>query len=466
MDQKNSMILIVDDDCLITDSLSLVLRSAGYKKILSCNNPMEIHSILDENTISLILLDLYMPAKNGEVLLKELADSHPEIPVVIITSNNDINTAVRCMKNGASDFLIKPVEKEKLLATIHYITKINELLNENKSLKDNMLTEELKHPEYFSEIITTNKKMISFFKYIESIACSSQPILITGETGVGKELFAQAIYKASKREGKLITVNIAGLDDAMFTDTLFGHKKGAFTNAENSRSGLIKEAENGTLFLDEIGDLSMQSQVKLLRLLQSNEYFQLGSDLPMQANVRIIVATNKNLNEAQSNGEFRKDLYYRLCTHHISIPPLRERKEDIRALVEHFVSNSALLQGRKIPGYPKELITLLSCYGFPGNIRELEAIIHDAVSINENNILSLDSFKLKLNENYMKEIPVEQSKTGTVFTIHDEYHFPSLSEVEKVMIEKALQKTGNNQSLAAVLLGITRQTLNNKLKSR
>lgn len=465
MINSNGNILIVDDDENILETFKLILKSAGYKNIITCSNPLNVSSILFNENINFMLLDLQMPHKNGEIILSETYSHHPHIPIVIITSNNDINIAVECMKKGAVDFLVKPVEKEKLISVVKNVSKIRELENENKLLKERILTDELKHPEFFSDIITTNKSIISIFKYIESIAHSNQPVLINGETGTGKELFAASVHKASGRTGKFITVNIAGLDDNIFTDTLFGHKKGAYTSADSARSGLIKEAENGTLFLDEIGDLTPQSQVKILRLLQSGEYYPLGSDMPQKSTARIVAATNRNLEEAQINGDFRKDLYYRLYTHHITIPPLSERYDDLSCLISHFLKQSAATLGKKIPAYHRNLLHLLSGYMFPGNIRELESMVHDIVSINEDDIISTDLFKSKLNEKYIVRNSDSFFPHNDIFIINDDNYFPSLKEVEAIMIKKAMCKAGNNQTLASELLGITRQTLNIKLKS-
>ncbi|MDZ7767137.1 MAG: sigma 54-interacting transcriptional regulator [Melioribacteraceae bacterium] len=222
---------------------------------------------------------------------------------------------------------------------------------------------------------------------MEAIAKTNLPVLITGETGTGKELIANAIHKVSGRKGELVPVNVAGVDDNLFSDTLFGHKKGAFTGAEIERKGLIERAEDGTLFLDEIGDLNIESQVKLLRLLQEGQFYPLGSDIAKLSNARIIVATNRSIKSLQSSNTFREDLYYRLRSHHINIPPLRERKKDIPYLIDFFLIRAAKELGKTKPRPPKELYTLLSNYHFPGNIRELEGIIYDAVSLHKSGIL-------------------------------------------------------------------------------
>jgi DNA-binding NtrC family response regulator len=271
--------------------------------------------------------------------------------------------------------------------------EIRELQRENQLLKTHMLSNKLNSPEAFSEIVTNSAAMRSIFQYVEAIAASPRPVSITGETGVGKELIARAVHRLSQRDGAFVPVNVAGLDDTVFADTLFGHKKGAFTDAREARNGLVEKASGGTLFLDEIGDLNTTAQVKLLRLLQEGEYFPLGSDMAKRSDARMVVATNQDLDVLQSSGKFRKDLYYRLCDHQIQIPPLRDRREDLAVLAEHFLEKASKTLKRKKPTPPEELITLLSTYHFPGNVRELESMVFDAVSSHKSGKLSLDIFK-------------------------------------------------------------------------
>ncbi|NIO86619.1 MAG: AAA domain-containing protein, partial [Candidatus Aminicenantes bacterium] len=254
-------------------------------------------------------------------------------------------------------------------------------------------SDRVNHPEAFKEIITNDAKMKSIFQYIEVISSSPEPVLITGETGVGKELIAKVIHELSNRNGDFVAVNVAGVDDNIFSDTLFGHEKGAFTDAVRARAGMIQTASGGTLFLDEIGDLSIASQVKLLRLLQENEYFPLGSDIAKYTDARVILATNSNLKFLSKSGRFRKDLYHRICVHRVHVPPLRERLDDIPLLVEHFLHEAAETLKKKKPIVPGELFSLLETYRFPGNIRELRAMVLEAVSSAKSQMLSLKPFK-------------------------------------------------------------------------
>jgi DNA-binding NtrC family response regulator len=387
------------------------------------------------------------------------------VPVIIVTGANDVETAVKCMQQGAFDYIVKPVEKSRLVSATRRAVEMRELQRENRLLKTRMLSNKLETPEAFSEIITNSAAMRSIFQYVEAIAASPRPVLITGETGVGKELIARAVHRLSKRKGEFVPVNVAGLDDSAFTDTLFGHKKGAFTDAREARRGLVQQASGGTLFLDEIGDLNTMSQIKLLRLLQEGEYFPLGSDMAKRSDARIVVATNQNLDELQSSGKFRKDLYYRLCDHQIQIPPLRDRREDLPVLTEHFLEKASKTLERPKPTPPAELVTLLSTYHFPGNVRELEAMVFDAVSSHKSGKLSLDMFKTHIVRKPAgsgKDLEDPPSTDDTLIAFGEQ--LPTLKQAEQLVIDEALKRSKGNQSIAALSLGISRQALNKRLQ--
>jgi len=344
-------------------------------------------------------------------------------------------------------------------------THLHDLRNDYHLLQQAMISRKLEHPEAFSEIITRSPTMHSIFQYVEAIAGTSKTVLITGETGVGKELIAQAIHKLSGRTGSSVIVNIAGLDDNVFTDTLFGHRKGAFTGADESRRGLIEVAAGGTLFLDEIGDLNMMSQIKLLRLLQEGEYFPLGSDEPKRSDARILVATNQDLDFLLAQGQFRKDLYYRIKMHHVHIPPLRKRMEDLSLLVDHFLARASKALGKKKPTPPKELVQYLSTYHFPGNVRELESMIFDSVSHHKTRMISMMGFMdfvRKVDQGWKEEesAPLTSGDWGLVFP----EKLPTLNEGTRLLVSEALQRAGGNQALAAKLLGISAPALSRRLK--
>jgi DNA-binding NtrC family response regulator len=313
-------------------------------------------------------------------------------------------------------------------------------------------------------IITNDPAMLSIFKYIESIAKTSQPVLITGETGVGKELIAKNIHLESQLNGSLVTVNVAGLDDNVFSDTLFGHAKGAFTGADGIRRGLIEKAENGIIFFDEIGDLSHASQVKLLRLIQEGEYLPLGQDDLKYSNARIVTATNADLWDLNRNGRFREDLNYRLRTHHINVPPLRDRMDDLPLLVDHFFEKASNELKKRKPTPPKELIPLLSTYSFPGNIRELESIVFDAVSRHTHKVLSLDAFHDYIDDKRKINRAVAEEETDGAVIFPDE--LPTIKEAAEQLVDEALRRAGGSLTIAAKMVGVSRQALGKRLKNR
>ena len=457
-------ILLVDDEEAWLHSFSLTLRSAGLSNIRCCADSRKVMEILAGEEIGVIVLDLTMPHLSGEELLPQIVREHPQIPVIIITGLDLVDTAVRCMKLGAFDYSTKVSEETRLIAGVQRAVDLSRLRQENDLLKEHFLKDTLDRPEAFRRIVTHNKGMRSIFQYVESIAETSEPVLISGETGVGKELIAQALHGLSNRRGEFVPVNVAGLDDTMFADTLFGHKKGAFTGAEQTRLGLIEQAAGGTLFLDEIGDLSPLSQTKLLRLLQEREYLPLGSDIPKRTDCRMIFATHQNLQEMQEHGGFRKDLYYRLHAHRIHIPPLRERLDDLPLLVDYFFEEGAARLNKSKPTFPRELISLLGTYDFPGNVRELKNMVFDAVSTHKSRTLSMDSFKayLRLRRPNLEDAVKNHPETRTPFA--DLAQLPSIKEAGYLLVLEALNRAKGNQAIAAEMLGITRQALNWRLK--
>jgi two-component system nitrogen regulation response regulator GlnG len=332
------------------------------------------------------------------------------------------------------------------------------------SLKDRLLSEKPHEREAFADIVTQNRAMFAVFRYLEAIAPSPQPVLITGETGTGKELIARALHRLAGRRGELVAVNVAGFDDNLFSDTLFGHGKGAYTGADRAREGLVSTAAEGTLFLDEIGDLTIPSQVKLLRLLQDGTYYPLGTDRPRQSTARVVVATNCDVAKAAAMGHFRKDLYFRLRTHHLQLPPLRSRQDDIPLLVNHFTEKAARTLNRPEPAVPSSLYNLLRIYDFPGNIRELEAMVFDAVARCQGTVMALHSFKELISDRSVFE--TETRPEGAQPSGPFPEHLPTLEDAEEALINEALARTGGNQGIAAGILGISRQALNKRLSRR
>ena len=461
-------ILVVDDEDAILLAVDTTLRMAGLDNVVTCNDSRFVMDLLSRGPVEVVLLDLTMPNVDGRTLLSLISRDFADIPVIIVTGTVDVDMAVACMKDGAFDYVIKPVEEDRLLAAVNRAISFRELKRENFALKQHILSETLEQPEAFQEIITNNKKMLSIFQYIESIARTTQPVLIRGETGVGKELVARTLHALSGLKGRFVPINVAGLDDNVFSDTLFGHVRGAFTGADTSRPGLIEQAAGGTLFLDEIGDLSQASQVKLLRLLEEGEYHQLGRDEARRTNARVLASTHRNLWELQKEGKFRKDLNFRLRTHRIYIPPLRERIDDIPLLAEHFLSEAARSLSKKIPTPPPELFALLKTYHFPGNVRELKAMIFDAVSRHKAGVLSLEVFRSHIKGHLDREREVPETTAAPDSPpqplIAFSEQLPTIREATRLLVKEAMRRAGGNQSIAAGMLGITQQALSKRLK--
>jgi DNA-binding NtrC family response regulator len=459
-------VLLVDDEPQMLAMFKLSLKNCVSSDILVISDSREVLPLLTAEPITVIVLDLHMPKLSGLELLPRIIRDFPHIPVIVVTADDQIDTVVDCMKMGAFDYLVKPVEPRRLATSVSKALDLCDLSTELQSLKKYLLADQLEHPDAFAEIITGNRKMRTLFQYVEVVAPSRQPIMITGETGVGKELLAQAIHDLSGCKGELVPLNVAGLDDTLFSDTLFGHKKGAFTGADNNRDGLIARAAGGTLFLDEVGDLTESSQVKLLRLLQGMEYYPVGADLARKSDARVVLASNRDLQQLIADRKFRNDLYYRVCAHQVTIPPLRERLDDIPLLLDRFLAAAATAFKKKKPTPPPELVTLLSLYHFPGNVRQLEAMVYDAVARHTFGILSMESFRKVIGVE-RTALPVQTSRQESFEkSVSGLFgHFPTISEVEKHLIEEAMTKAKGNQGFAADLLGITRQTLSKRLKT-
>ena len=468
MKQSYCDVLLVDDEQHILESLSLFLKRSGMEKVITLDDSRKVIDFCRQVSPSVIIMDLFMPYISGTELLSEIKKYFPEIPVIIVTADQEVESVVDHIKNGAFDYLVKPVNKDRLLSTVKSAHKVSSLRDEVTQLKKCLLTKDMPYDKIFSEIITNNQEMRKIFLYISAISGSSEAVLITGETGSGKELLARAIHKASGVEGDLVSFNIAGLDDTMFSDSLFGHRRGAYTGASQNREGLIAKASRGTLFLDEIGDLSKSSQVKLLRLLQEKKYYPLGSDVAKNAFVRVVAATNHNLKADIEQGKFRQDLYYRLTSHQIEVPPLRKRVEDILPLVLFFLGQAAQSMNKEMPEPSQELLTLLSNYHFPGNIRELRGMIYDAVAQHQSGtIVSMNSFKKCIRKErediHLEEQSIISSSKGTSLNIIG--RFPTLKEAESLVIEEAMKQANENQGIAATILGISRPALNRRLNN-
>jgi DNA-binding NtrC family response regulator len=466
-EQCPAPILLVDDNETFLQLQKKLLVCQGFSNVITVCDSRSVLQYLEHQEVAVVVLDLMMPELPGQNLLKLLVAHYPSLPVVILSAKNQLETAIDCMREGACDYLLKPLDYDKFLASIQRALELRALNERVYTLKHAARPQHDRRSDDFSYIVTNNETMLELLRYLELIAPSQLPVLIVGETGVGKELFARALHQASRRSGPLVAVNVAGLDDTMFSDTLFGHKKGTFTGADTDREGLVSKAAGGTLFLDEIGELAEAAQIRLLRLIQEQEYYRLGSDTPAKSQARIVVATNRDLKKAMLQGSFRKDLYYRLFAHQICLPPLRSRQDDLPLLLDSFIGFAAQSLGKPAPGYPRELITLLQSYPFPGNLRELQAMVYEAVARCAGPKLGLERFKdlIKREREGVQNCAADRAGCASEASGGISFaQFPTLKEAETLLIEKALELAKSNQGVAASLLGISRQALNRRLQ--
>ena len=439
------MILICDDDTTVCSSLSLVLGRAGYKTA-SANTPSEVVDFVRHHSPSLILMDMnYSKTTSGEEgleLLRKVKIFRPEVPVVLITAWGSINLAVRGIRAGAFDFVTKPWNNLSLLNTIRTALEITGKEQRNAASENPIV---FRH----ENIIGRSPLLQKVFDTAARIAATSAPVLITGESGTGKELIAEAIHRNSSRStSPFVKVNLGGISQSLFESEMFGHKKGAFTDALYERKGRFEMADKGTIFLDEIGELDMASQVKLLRVLQDQTFEPLGESRPKQVDTRIISATNRNLPEMVSEGSFREDLFYRINLITIRMPALRERPEDIPLLVEYFTRQQT---GGSVPiEISSEAIEFLTRLPYPGNIRELKNLVERTILVSGNRRLEAADFKAQYAEIPTRNAPSDDS-------IHP------LEEIERNMILKAAELYGNNLSRIAAALGVSRQALYRRL---
>ena len=380
MEDRKSVV-IVDDEPNIRRVLEAVFSKAGYRVFTAENGKQALDTVSTEPDLGVMLCDLIMPDLNGVEVLKEAKEINPQLSVVMITAHGTIRTAVDAMKLGAFDYITKPFDMDEIKLVVKHAQEMSQLLAENTQLK-----QELKSRFGFDEIIGKCKKMQEVYKLIERVASSNATVLIRGESGTGKELVARAIHYSSPRSGKpFIGVSCAALPETLLESELFGYEKGAFTGAVSQKAGRFELAHKGTLFLDEIAELSPAMQVKLLRVVQERELERIGGTKTISVDVRLVAATNRELEPAVADGIFRADLYYRLQVIQVFLPPLRERKEDMPSLVEHFIQKSNEQNGRNIKFVTPEAMEMLGAHSWPGNIRELENAIERGVVLADAN---------------------------------------------------------------------------------
>ncbi|MFP4508883.1 MAG: sigma-54-dependent transcriptional regulator [Spirochaetaceae bacterium] len=368
-------ILLVDDEPGVLAGQRNLLHLNGFSHIREAGSVRDARVVLSREPIDLVLLDLTLREESGQELLREITASYPDTAVIVVTGASDVSIAVHCMRVGAYDFLVKGSDSSRIPAAVRNALDHHKTRRENRLLREAFTRREPRHPEAFEAFITGDPGIRRVLVYLEALATIPDPLLISGETGVGKELIARGVHRASGRTGPFIAVNLGGLDDQVFSDTIFGHKKGAFTGAQGAREGLIAAAAEGTLFMDEVGEMPPESQARLLRFLDTGEFFRLGSDRPEYSRARIIFATNRNLEHEQERGRFRRDLFFRIATHNVAISPLRDRPDDIAPIMEHLIEAHAARIKRPPVSLTENVVQHLKGVPLYGNVRELQQIV-------------------------------------------------------------------------------------------
>jgi DNA-binding NtrC family response regulator len=448
---EKAKILIAEDERTQREILKGFLEKEGFSVIGAAHGREALRRLEGENC-DLILLDYKMPELDGLQTLREVRKLNPEIPVMMMTAYGTVETAVASMKEGAADYLTKPIDLDELLLKIQKILERSTLVQENRELKAR-----LQERSRFDNIVYGSSKMMEVMGLVARVAPSQATVLIRGESGTGKEVVANAIHHASPRAGRpLVKVSCAAIPETLLESELFGHERGAFTGASQRRLGRFEEADSGTIFLDEIGDLSPAIQVKLLRVLQEKEIQRVGSNTTLKTDVRVIAATHRDLEEAMKKDLFREDLYYRLNVIAIRLPPLRERKEDIPLLIDHFLKEYSEENQKKVSDVSKEARALLLRYPYPGNVRELENIIERAVVLCRGEVIVSQDLPFHVRDETSEKL---WQSPGREKTLPE-----SLEEIEKDLIVRALHQHQGVQTRAAEALGISERVLRYKIR--
>jgi len=449
--EKYTPVLVVDDDEGLLLSIKATLVSSGLPEPALLSDSRKVLSLIRKQAYQLVLLDLMMPHVNGMEVLAKIKEEFSDIECVVVSAIDEVASAVQAISLGASDYLVKPLNSEKLVAFVHRILEKHSLRNELARFGRKKVFSDLKHPEAFNEMVAEDEAMALVFHQVEAVAGTDYSVVINGESGTGKEMLARVIHQLSNRsEAAFYAVNMASFSKTIFEDEFFGHAKGAYTDASKDRLGFFEAAHGGTLFLDEITELDPSLQAKLLRVIEEREFYRLGSTEKRNVNVRIIAATNRDINEEIIQGGFRADLFYRINMYNIRIPPLRERKDDILPLARHFLNIHACANNKKIKDLDPVLAQQLLLYSFPGNVRELENIIAAAVLLERGKILTVASA-----HNFLPYIGPERRKNVELLT---------LEEMERRHIKRVLEITGGNRPKAAKILGVNVTTIYRKLQ--
>ncbi len=458
MNEKKSRILVVDDELSMLEILEMMLEEEGYD-VTTADSGKRACSLLKTHKYDLVLCDIRLGDINGIDVLRVAKKYYPDCVVIMISAYASAENAVEAMNEGAYDYLPKPFDTEELKETIGKAIKLRSL-----RLEKSIIDDELQKNIHFGLLVGNSPSMLRIYEIIRQVAKTPSNILIQGESGTGKELIARALHNESDRADRpFVVINCGSIPENLMESECFGYKKGAFTGATTDKKGLFEEAHTGTLFLDEVGELNLQMQVKLLRVVQERTIKPVGSNKEIPIDIRLIAATNKDLAKEVIEGRFREDLYYRLNVVVIKVPPLRERKQDIRALAQHFLDKYSRRAGKEITKISSYAVDLLQRYDFPGNIRELENLIERSVALSTTNISLPENLSLSIHKRrWIEGIPQKR------FDLEDVQHGVDLDdileEIEKAYVEKAMNIAGGNKHKAAKLLGISLRSLRYRLQ--
>ncbi len=442
-------ILIVDDEKNIRNGLAMAMELEGYES-LTAEDGVSAWALMGKKDVDLVITDLRMPNLSGEQLLQKITGAYPRLPVIILTGHGTIETAVDAMRRGAIDFFTKPVELDRLSLVVKKALSTTDLYAEHERLKEEVAA--LKARNRYDRIVGKSQKMVSLMEIVAQVAPTRASVLITGESGVGKELVADAIHELGTRsKGPFIKVHCAALSESLLESELFGHEKGSFTGAIAQKKGRFELADGGTIFLDEIGEINAATQVKLLRVLQEKEFERVGGEKPLSVDVRIVCATNRDLLKEIEKGNFREDLYYRLNVVHLDVPPLRDRKDDIPLLMTTFLTQFNGENDKSLEGFTNGAKKALLSYEWPGNIRELRNSIESAVVLSRSSVIEVEDLPPSVR------LADKSSQLSLDVGI-------TLAEAEKQLILSTLVMCGGNKTRAAEVLGIGRKTLHRKLQ--
>ena len=448
---KSTPILVIDDDTGLLTSIHAVLVGAGFPEPALLSDGRQALNLIKKHDFHLVLLDLMMPDIDGMEILKATKSHFPHVECIVFTAVDDVETAIEAVRYGAYDYLVKGLNNEKLIITINHALERYSLRQERNLLAHRQTFADLRHPEAFQSLVAHDTAMAMVFRQVEAIAPTDYSVLISGESGTGKEMLAKVIHRLSSRaENPFLPVNMAAFSGSLFEDEFFGHTKGAYTNALGEKKGFLEEAQGGSLFLDEITELELSLQGKMLRVIEEKELYRLGSTRLRNVDVRFIAATNRDILDEIKNGRFRADLFYRLNTCTITLPPLRERRDDILPLAGHFLKIHATRNGKTINDLTPELAQCLEAYDFPGNVRELQNIIASAVLVEPSDRLHLESIGIPLPQR-----AAEKTANDTLLP---------LDEVERRHIRKVLEATHGDRARTARILGINLSTVYRKIK--